>query len=310
MTAGRRTMPVRRLHQISRFCRTGFYKVLRLAPLLAGLLTGVTTLAQAQDTAAPRAALRVCQDPNNLPFSNLRGEGIENRIAEVFGKALGLPVTYFSFPQRLAFIRNTLRYKLPGEDFRCDIVMGVPVGFDQVSVTKPYYRSTYAMVFAKGTGLDGVRSSDDFLKLDPARLAKLRIGLYDRSPASEWLSKHDLVDRGVPYQIMNADPEQYPGEIIEKDLAAGKIDVAIVWGPIAGYFAQRVHTPVLVVVPMKSEPGVKFDFQMAMGVRHGEREWKQQVETLIESRRAEIDAILLEFGVPLVDDAAASPARR
>ena len=310
MTAGRRTMPVRRLHQIGRFCRTGFYRVLRLAPLLAGLLTGVTTLAQAQDTAAPRAALRVCQDPNNLPFSNLRGEGIENRIAEVFGKALGLPVTYFSFPQRLAFIRNTLRYKLPGEDFRCDIVMGVPVGFDQVSVTKPYYRSTYAMVFAKGTGLDGVRSSDDFLKLDPARLAKLRIGLYDRSPASEWLSKHDLVDRGVPYQIMNADPEQYPGEIIEKDLAAGKIDVAIVWGPIAGYFAQRVRTPVLVVVPMKSEPGVKFDFQMAMGVRHGEREWKQQVETLIESRRAEIDAILLEFGVPLVDDAAASPARR
>ena len=276
--------------------------------MLAGLL--IQGPAQAQDTAPPRTALRVCQDPNNLPFSNLRSEGIENRIAEVFGKALGLPVTYFSFPQRLAFIRNTLRYKLPGEDFRCDIVMGVPVGFDQVSVTKPYYRSTYAMVFAKGTGLDGVRSSDDFLQLDPAKLAKLRIGLYDRSPASEWLSKHGLVDLGVPYQIMNADPEQYPGEIIEKDLAAGKIDVAIVWGPIAGYFARRVRTPVLVVVPMKSEPGVKFEFQMAMGVRYGEPDWKKQVEQLIESRRPEIDAILAEFGVPLVDDASASPARR
>ena len=280
--------------------------MLAMLPMLATLLTAA--VAQAQE--APRTALRVCQDPNNLPFSNTRGEGIENRIAEVFGKALGLPVTYYSFPQRLAFIRNTLRYKLPGEDFRCDIVMGVPVGFDQVSVTKPYYRSTYALVYPKGIGLDGVQSSDDFLRLDAARLAKLRIGVYDRSPASAWLSKHGLVERGVPYQIMNANPEQYPGEIIEKDLAAGKIDVAIVWGPIAGYFARRVSTPVLVVVPMRSEPGVKFDFQMAMGVRYGEREWKQQVESLIESRRAEIDAILVDFGVPLLTEPLATPVQR
>ena len=101
---------------------------------------------------------------------------------------------------------------------------------------------------------------------------------------------------------MNADPQQYPGEIIEKDLAAGKIDVAIVWGPIAGYFAKRVKSPALAVVPLKSEPGVRFDYQMAMGVRYGEREWKQQVEALIESRQAEIQAILKEFGVPLVDE--------
>ncbi len=267
---------------------------LALAVLAGGAL--------AQDKPEPRKALRVCQDPNNLPFSNTRGEGIENRIAEVFGKALDLPVTYYSFPQRLAFIRNTLRYKLPGEDYPCDIVMGVPVGFDQVSVTKPYYRSTYALVFPQGKGLDQVKTVDDFLKLDRARLDTLRIGIYDRSPASDWLSKHGLVDRGVPYKIMNADPNQYPGEIIEKDLASGALDVAIVWGPIAGYFAKRVTSPALTVVPMKSEPGVKFDYQMAMGVRYGEREWKQQVEALIESRQAEIQAILREFGVPLVDD--------
>ena len=102
--------------------------------------------------------------------------------------------------------------------------------------------------------------------------------------------------------MMNADPQQYPGEIIEKDLAAGKIDVAIVWGPIAGYFAKRVKSPALTVVPMKSEPGVRFDYLMAMGVRYGEREWKQQVEALIDSRQAEIQAILREFGVPLVDE--------
>lgn len=258
--------------------------------------------AQDQDKPPPRLALRVCQDPNNLPFSNQQGAGIENRIAEVFGKALGLPVEYYSFPQRLAFIRNTLRYKLPGQDYPCDIVMGVPVGYDQVSVTKPYYRSTYALVFPQGQGLDGVKSGDDFLKLDPARMGKLRIGIYDRSPASEWLTKHNLIERGVPYKIMNADPQQYPGEIIEKDLAAGKIDVAIVWGPIAGYFAQRVKAPKLTVVPLKSEPGVHFDYEMAMGVRYGEREWKQKIEGLIESQKPAILAILKDYGVPVVDD--------
>jgi mxaJ protein len=278
----------------------------RLASIAVALVALWAGGAGAQDKPAERKALRVCQDPNNLPFSNTKGEGLENRIAEVFGKALGLPVTYYSFPQRMAFIRNTLRYKLPGEDYPCDIVMGVPLGFDQVSVTKPYYRSTYALVFAEGKGLDPVRSADDFLKLDKPRLDTLRIGIYDRSPASEWLSRHGLVERGVPYKMLNADPDQYPGEIIEKDLAAGAIDAAVVWGPIAGYFARRVKTPTLRVVPLKSEPGVQFDFEMAMGVRYGEREWKQQIEGLIESRRAEIQAILREFGVPLVDESFAA----
>lgn len=274
----------------------------RKALLLACAALALAAPLYAQDTPPARQALRVCQDPNNMPFSNQQGEGIENRLAELFGKSLGLPVTYYSFPQRLAFIRNTLRYKLPGSDYPCDIVMGVPAGYDQVSVTKPLYRSTYALVFAQGRGMDQVMSSADFLALDRALLSRLRIGIYDRSPASAWLNRHRLTDQGVPYPIMNADPDQYPGEIIERDLTAGKIDVAIVWGPIAGYFAQRVKTPALKVVPMQSEPGVKFDFQMAIGVRHGEREWKQQVEGLIESQRAGIDAILKEFGVPLVDE--------
>jgi quinoprotein dehydrogenase-associated probable ABC transporter substrate-binding protein len=272
-----------------------------LRAIAACVLTVLMTGAHAQDSSAQRSELRVCQDPNNLPFSNVKGEGIENKIAVVFGKALNLPVTYYSFPQRLAFIRNTLKFKLPGDDYPCDIVIGVPAGYDQVSVTKPYYRSTYALVFAKGKGLDQVRSGEDFLKLDPARLATLRIGVYDRSPASAWLSKHQLLDQGVPYPIMNPDPQQYPGEIIEKDLANGKLDAAIVWGPIAGYYAQRVKSPALVVVPLRSEPGVKFDYEMAMGVRYGEREWKQQIEGLIESKRPEIQAILNEYGVPLVD---------
>ena len=218
-----------------------------------------------------------------------------------------LPVVYYSVPQRFNFVRNTLRFKLPDEDFRCDILMGVPVGFDQVSVTKPYYRSTYALVFAQGHGLDQVHSGADFLKLAPAQLAKLRIGIFDRSPASDWLGKHQLVDQGVPYHIMNADPDQFPGQIIERDLANGTLDAAIVWGPIAGYFAQRIKSPALAVVPMKSEPGVQFDYQIAMGVRYGEREWKQQIEGLLESQRPQIDAILKEYGVPVVDASYEAP---
>jgi mxaJ protein len=135
---------------------------------LIGLLGAAS--AQAVSEAPARQALRVCQEPNNLPFSSTAAPGFENRIAEVFGRELGLPVTYYSFPNRLAFIRNTLRYKLPGEDFRCDIVMGVPAGFDQVSATKPYYRSSYALVFPKGIGLDGVKTSADLLALPTERL--------------------------------------------------------------------------------------------------------------------------------------------
>ena len=272
----------------------------RLGALIGSLLAVVTAGAAAQDAPA-RTQLKVCQDPNNMPFSNLKGEGIENRIAEVFGKALNLPVVYYSLPQRMNFVRNSLKFKLPGEDYPCDVMLTVPSGFDQVSVTKPYYHSTYALVIPKGKGMDNVASGDDFLKLDPAALKKLRIGLYDRSPASEWLSKHHLIDQGVPYPMMNADPDMYPGEIIERNLAAGNIDAAIVWGPIASYFARRVKSPSLVVVPLKSEEGVQFDYQMAMGVRYGERDWKQQIEGLIESKRPEIQAILQEYGVPVVD---------
>lgn len=273
---------------------------------LVGLASAAAlSLAASAQEGDARKALRVCQDPNNLPFSNLAAEGIENRLAEVFGRAMGLPVTYYSFPARMAFIRNTLRYKLPGEDYPCDIVMGVPVGFDQVSVTKPYYRSTYALVYAQGRGLDAVKSVDDFLALPSEQLKKLRIGLFDRTPASAWLAKHGLVDQGVPYLMMSPDPAQYPGQLLETELVAGKIDAAIVWGPIAGFFAKRVREPLLQVLPMRSEPGVRFDYAMAMGVRHGEREWKQQVEQLLDSRRDEIQAVLREYRVPLVDDAGA-----
>jgi quinoprotein dehydrogenase-associated probable ABC transporter substrate-binding protein len=248
-----------------------------------------------------RTAFRPCIDPENLPFANVKGEGFENRIAALFAGKLGLPVQNYAFPQRMNFIRNTLRYKLPGEEFRCDIVMGVPAGYDQVSATTPYYRSTYALVYPKGKGLDEVRSGADLVALPPDLRNKLKVGIYDKSPASVWLVKHGLEAQARPYAMMSPDPEQYPGEIIERDLVQGKIDVAIVWGPIAGYYAKRVSSMELAVIPLRSEPGVKFDYEIAMGVRYGEPEWKATVQKLIGENQGAITTILREYSVPLID---------
>jgi quinoprotein dehydrogenase-associated probable ABC transporter substrate-binding protein len=272
-------------------------------------LAAACCAAMAQADAPARQSFKVCQDPNNLPFSNTAGEGFENRIAELMARELGLPVSYYSFPARMGFIRNTLRFKLPNEDYPCDIVLGVPAGFDQVSATKPYYRSSYVLVYPKGIGLDAVKSSTELLGLPAEKLKKLRIGVTDRSPASDWLARHQLVDQGVPYKILNPDPAQYPGEIIERELAQGKLDAAIVWGPIGGYFAKRVHERELVVVPMTPEPGLRFDYAMAMGVRYGEPQWKQQVESALTKLRPQILVILKEYGVPLLDDAKSAEAR-
>jgi quinoprotein dehydrogenase-associated probable ABC transporter substrate-binding protein len=264
-------------------------------------LGAILLVASPQALFSQEEVLRVCQDPNNLPFSNSAGEGFENKIAELFAAKLGWKLEYVSFPQRMGFIRNTLRFKLPGEQYRCDLVIGVPAGYDQVSPTRPYYRSTYVLVYPQGGKLDGVHSAQDLNTLAPHALRDLRIGVFDRSPASDWLVKHGLLDQAIPYRMLNADPDYYPGEIIEKDLTEGKIDAAIVWGPIAGFFAKRVSQPRLVLVPLISEPPIRLDYEIAMGVRFGEREWKASVERLIAENQTDIEKILRDYSVPLLD---------
>lgn len=281
-----------------------------MSPLFARLCRGLpllVTLALAAAPVAadePRKAFRVCKDTNNMPFTNGRGEGFEDRIAALFAAELGLPLETYAFPQRLGFVRNTLRHKLPGADYPCDVVMGVPAGFEQLSPTKPYYRSTYVLVFAARNGLETVHSESDFLALPRQKLAGLKIGVFDRSPGSAWLVRHELVDSGVPYRIMSANADQYPGEIIERDLVQGKLDVALVWGPIGGHFARQAKDAQLRTVPLASAPGLQFDYAMAMGVRFGEKAWKAQIEALIDRKRAAIDAILRDYGVPLLPEPA------
>lgn len=262
--------------------------------------------AQAPDASGPGAdkVLRVCQDPNNLPFSSRSQAGFENKIAALFAQELGWRLETTWFPQRIGFIRNTLRAKEENsERFKCDLVTGVPAGFDLAATTHPYYRSSYALVYVKGRGkgLDGVRDLDGVLALAPEQRRKLRFGMFTASPVIDWLLQNDLMNQVEWYQIQTGDSEQYPGEIIERDLASGKIDLAVVWGPIAGYVARNAHASPIVAVPLASRPGMKMDFDIAMGVRQGDKAFRERIDRLIEANQARIDAILAEYGVPLLD---------
>jgi mxaJ protein len=255
----------------------------------------------AEEEYSPPRALKVCDDPNNLPFSNDKGEGFENRIAAVLARQLALPLEYFHYPQRINVVRNTIRYKLPNQsEFRCDLLAGVPSDFNAVATTKPYYRSTYVLVFRKGGKLDGVASADQLFAMDAAKRKSLKIGVYERTPAVDWLLKHKMIEQAVPYRLLNADPNHYPGKIIEEGLLPGKLDAVVVWGPIGGYFAGRGDG--LQVVPLKSEPGVRFDFGVSMGVRHGEKAWLGKLQQALDDSRDDINRILDEYGIPRVDE--------
>lgn len=260
--------------------------------------------ARAQDAPAPGddKVLRVCEDPNNLPLSNRAQAGFENKIAALFAQDLGWKLEYTWFPQRIGFIRNTLRAKEADSDrFKCDLVMGVAKGFELAATTRPYYRSTYAMAYVKGKGLDRVRSLDDLLALEPGQRKKLRIGAFAGSPVTDWLLQNGLMDQVEWYQLQTGDAEQYPGQIIENDLASGKIDVAFAWGPIAGYFAKNTRAAAIVAVPLGSRPGMQFDFEIAMAVRHADKAFRQRIDGLIVANQAKIRAILQQYGVPLLE---------
>ena len=288
---------------------------LGLALVLTILAPAAGAQSPAQSPAPPSAlpdsthVLRVCQDPNNLPFSNQALQGFENKIAALLAKDLGWDIAYTWYPQRMGFIRNTLRAREPDSDrFKCDLVTGVASGFDMGATTKPYYRSAYAMAYVKGKGLDSVLTLEDLLKLPPEKRATLRLGVFGGSPVADWLLAHDLIERMVTYQAQTGDPAQYPGEMVEKDLANGAIDVAFIWGPIAGYFAHHAQAPI-VAIPLKPEPGTQFEFDIAMATRFGEAAYKQRIDDAIARNRPQIDAILADYGVPLLPEPPRAAAR-
>ena len=231
--------------------------------------------------------LRVCGDPDNLPFSNKNREGFENKIAEVIAKEVGAALTYYWWPHTRGLIRNTLRAG------QCDVLISVPQGWEPVLWTRPYYRSGYVIVYPKAKG-------HKITSLDDPVLKQLKIGVYVNSPPAEALAEKGIVKNMVGYNPLDYQQDR-PGKIIE-DLIAGEIDVAVVWGPVAGYAVKKLNASSLELIPLQDgkDPGTPFTFEFSMGVREGNKALKAQLEEALSKRQAEIQKILEDYGVPLL----------
>lgn len=270
-----------------------------LATLGLALVLPVSAAAQ-EDT--EREALKVCADGNNMPYSNKDKEGFENKIAELFGDHLGVPVEYTFFPQRMGFIRNTLKAEVGIDEYKCDLVMGVPEKFDIASPTDPYYRTTYALAYVKGRGFDEVEKAEDVPNLPEEKLEKLRFGMFDRGPAQLWLHENDLMEYGIPYRSQPGDTRTTIGDMMDR-LIEDEVNMTIIYGPFAGWWAKKTDEVDIKVIPLENDPdkpSMRFEFNMSMAVRYGEDEWKQQVNDFIRTHKDEIHEILEEYNIPLL----------
>ncbi|MGZ4990595.1 MAG: quinoprotein dehydrogenase-associated putative ABC transporter substrate-binding protein [Methylobacter sp.] len=262
-------------------------------------------LATCSSTAFAEEKFKVCADPLNPPYSSKNKDGFENKIAELFAKELGQTIEYTWLPQRLGFIRNTLNAPLndsdvDSNDYKCDVVMGVPADYDLTLTTSPYYQSTYVFLIAKGRGWDDITDPAQLVDLPLKRQESLKIAMFDRGPGTTWMQKNGLLDVGIPYQSMSGDSENNVAMQIEKDLKAKKIDMVILWGPMAGYVAAQSPKNSYSMIPMKSTPDMKFDFAMAMGVRKGDKARQETLNKLIAAKADEIRSIMTGYHIPLL----------
>jgi quinoprotein dehydrogenase-associated probable ABC transporter substrate-binding protein len=234
--------------------------------------------------------LRVCADPRNLPFSNEKGEGFENKIAELLAAKLDKKLAYVWYPQATGFVRNTLGAH------RCDLIPGFPQGDELVQSTNPYYRTAYALVIRPGTGLD------DLDALTDPRLKAKRIGIVAGTPPATYLAVNGLMPKAKPYPLVVDTRVDSSAQAMMRDLAGGEIDVGVLWGPLAGYYAKQANPPMRVVLLLKETGGPPLAFRIAMGVRAADQNWKRQLNKLIAENQTEINRLLLDFGVPLLDE--------
>jgi quinoprotein dehydrogenase-associated probable ABC transporter substrate-binding protein len=263
---------------------------------LLGILAGAFALPLVQAAEGHRIdlvnrlSLRVCADPANLPFSDDKGEGFENKIAEEVAAELKVPVEYVWFPQATGFIRNTLFAK------KCDVVIGYAQGDELVLNTNAYYRSAYALVYRAGAGLDGVdHLSDERLKIK-------RIGIVAGTPPATTMAALGLIVNAKPYPLMVDRRYESPAERMTADIRSGAVDAGILWGPIAGYFAARGGEKLTVVPLVKETGGARMAYRITFGVRPTEDEWKRELNQLIAKLQGKLDAVLLDYGVPLLDE--------
>lgn len=267
--------------------------------LLAALAFAALALADS-GTAAEKDTLRVCADPNNLPFSNRAGEGLENRLADLLAEALGLRVEYTWWAQRRGFLRNTLNAG------RCDVVMGLPVDVERALTTEPYYRSTYVMVYPAGAGY-APRALDDPV------LRRLRIGVHligddgVNPPPVHELSERGITDNVVGYPIYGDYREPNPPARLIEAAATGEVDLAIAWGPVGAYFAARQDRPMR-VVPLQGDR-LPFAFSIAVGVRKNDTPFRDRLQAALDRHRREVQELLTAYRIPQVGQAALAEKR-
>jgi mxaJ protein len=255
--------------------------------IAAALLAGVAS------AAADERALRVCADPNNLPFSNEAQQGFENRVVAIVADELGARPLYTWWAQRRGAIRETLKTGL------CDVIPGVASGLETIATTRPYYRSTYVFVTRADRDLELAGLADE-------RLRTLRIGVqmigddFSNTPPAHALARRGIVNNVRGYMVYGDYAQDSPSRLIVEDVARGSLDVAAVWGPLAGYSARTQSTR-LRLQPIASDPAspaLPMTFSISMGVRREDRGLLADLNAALERRRAEIDAVLAEYGVP------------
>jgi quinoprotein dehydrogenase-associated probable ABC transporter substrate-binding protein len=234
--------------------------------------------------------LRVCADPRNLPFSNEKGEGFENKLAELFAEKLQKKLDYTYVPQATGFVRMTLGAH------RCDVIMGFPQGDDLVQGTNPYYRTAYALVAKQGSGLDEVTTLED------GRLKGKRIGIVAGTPPATNMAANGLMTNARPYPLMIDTRFDASAAGMIKDLMSDEIDAGVLWGPIAGYYARQANPPLHVTPLVKETSGPRLAYRIGMGVRATDQNWKRLLNRLIQENQPAINKVLLEFGVPLLDE--------
>jgi mxaJ protein len=263
-----------------------------IVPSLLALLAMLAPAGASADQ-APADVLRICADPDNLPNSRADGSGFENQIARLLAQELGVQLQYAWLPDRRGFVRKTMGAG------QCDVLVGVPVGFERASLTAPYYRSSYVWLQRADAGAPPSG-------FDDPRLAQLRVGVQligndmAMSPPAVALARHAPAARVVGFPIAGDRPS---AERIVAALAAGDIDAALVWGPQAGFFAKQSPVPLAIAriaPPADQPPAQRFDFAIAVGVRPGDDALRDRLQAALHRRQPDIDRILAQYGVPLL----------
>lgn len=234
--------------------------------------------------------LRVCADPNDLPLSNDKGEGFENKLAELFAAKLGKSLAYTYYPEATGFVRMTLG------SYRCDVIMGFPQGDDLVQSTNPYYRTGYALVSKPDSPLADVDTLSD------SRLKDKRLGIVAGTPPATYLVADGLMEKAKAYPLVVDTRYDSSSVAMMKDIESGAIDAGVLWGPMAGYFASRSTPHLHMTLLLKENGGPRLVYRIVMGVRPSDPNWRRQLNRLIAENQSAINKVLIDFGVPILNE--------